>query len=420
MQIFGVSRRRSVSETSDPISSGLVGRANQCREILGVLEHALGGGGQELVQLIGPRGSGRTRLLRETIRMARTFGFDVSEGIGDEGPTHSTAPLLIAVDDPDSLRSEQLDAILAVTRCRPRRFVLATTATCSRPIAAFPRTTKVLLDPLDAEASEAMVTDLVGATLGADLRRLVMAAGGNPWLLATLVAGLCAERRITLLRGEATVRGNIVPELVTTAVSDRLAELSAPCRRLINAVAVAASPVSPAAISAVIDCDATAALAVADEANAAGVLGYLDGVIRFHNPLIQRVVLAAIPRAVRTATARLVADSGIAVSALPDTGTIAAIPLLDAESPGCAAADRQADQDRPIPWHRLSDTERIIVALVSQGMTNRQIANRVYLSPHTVNYHLRGIFRKLQVSSRVELAAVVRERPAPEAGASAR
>ncbi|WP_447003150.1 LuxR C-terminal-related transcriptional regulator [Saccharothrix isguenensis] len=55
-------------------------------------------------------------------------------------------------------------------------------------------------------------------------------------------------------------------------------------------------------------------------------------------------------------------------------------------------------------WRRLSEPERDIARLVGAGMTNRQVAKQLYLSPHTVNYHLRGIFKKLGISSRVELA----------------
>jgi DNA-binding CsgD family transcriptional regulator len=55
-------------------------------------------------------------------------------------------------------------------------------------------------------------------------------------------------------------------------------------------------------------------------------------------------------------------------------------------------------------WMSLSGVERAIAVLVAKGMTNRQIATRVRLSPHTVNYHLRGMFRKLGISSRAELA----------------
>lgn len=54
-------------------------------------------------------------------------------------------------------------------------------------------------------------------------------------------------------------------------------------------------------------------------------------------------------------------------------------------------------------WTSFSDIEQAIARLVAQGMTNRQIATRVRLSPHTVNYHLRVLFRKLGISSRAEL-----------------
>lgn len=55
-------------------------------------------------------------------------------------------------------------------------------------------------------------------------------------------------------------------------------------------------------------------------------------------------------------------------------------------------------------WEALSETERSIALLVSDGLTNRQVARRISLSPHTVNYHLRATFRKLGISSRAEVA----------------
>ncbi|MEV4511726.1 LuxR C-terminal-related transcriptional regulator [Dactylosporangium sp. NPDC049525] len=60
-------------------------------------------------------------------------------------------------------------------------------------------------------------------------------------------------------------------------------------------------------------------------------------------------------------------------------------------------------------WDSLSETERTISHLVNQGLTNRQIAKRVFLSPHTVNYHLRQIFRKLSIGSRVDLARITQQ-----------
>jgi transcriptional regulator of acetoin/glycerol metabolism/DNA-binding CsgD family transcriptional regulator len=55
----------------------------------------------------------------------------------------------------------------------------------------------------------------------------------------------------------------------------------------------------------------------------------------------------------------------------------------------------------------LTDTEHTITDLVAQGLTNRQIAERVFVSRHTVDFHLRSIFRKLDVSSRIELTRQV-------------
>ncbi|RKN08406.1 helix-turn-helix transcriptional regulator [Streptomyces radicis] len=54
-------------------------------------------------------------------------------------------------------------------------------------------------------------------------------------------------------------------------------------------------------------------------------------------------------------------------------------------------------------WASLTATERRVADLVAQGMTNRQAAAQLFLSPHTVGFHLRQIFRKLGIQSRIEL-----------------
>jgi len=55
----------------------------------------------------------------------------------------------------------------------------------------------------------------------------------------------------------------------------------------------------------------------------------------------------------------------------------------------------------------LTPTERAVVRLVAEGRTNQQVATRLFVSPHTVNTHLRNAFTKLGVRSRVELARLV-------------
>jgi DNA-binding CsgD family transcriptional regulator len=58
-------------------------------------------------------------------------------------------------------------------------------------------------------------------------------------------------------------------------------------------------------------------------------------------------------------------------------------------------------------WERLTAGERDVAAIIAEGATNREAAARLYVSPHTIDYHLRQIFRKLGVASRVELARLV-------------
>lgn len=66
------------------------------------------------------------------------------------------------------------------------------------------------------------------------------------------------------------------------------------------------------------------------------------------------------------------------------------------------------ERQRPaVGWESLTDTELVVARLVAEGLTNRQAAGRLFVSPHTVNTHLRHIFGKLGVSSRSALTAAV-------------
>ena len=58
-------------------------------------------------------------------------------------------------------------------------------------------------------------------------------------------------------------------------------------------------------------------------------------------------------------------------------------------------------------WESLTASERDVSRLVAEGLTNREVAKRLHVSPHTVNTHLRHVFEKLCVSNRAALAATV-------------
>jgi DNA-binding CsgD family transcriptional regulator len=61
-------------------------------------------------------------------------------------------------------------------------------------------------------------------------------------------------------------------------------------------------------------------------------------------------------------------------------------------------------------WPELTDSEEAVTALVAEGATNREVAERLFVSPYTVNSHLRHIFGKLGIRSRVELARLAAQR----------
>jgi DNA-binding CsgD family transcriptional regulator/tetratricopeptide (TPR) repeat protein len=60
-------------------------------------------------------------------------------------------------------------------------------------------------------------------------------------------------------------------------------------------------------------------------------------------------------------------------------------------------------------WGSLTKAELAVVQLVTEGLTNREAADRLFVSPHTVNSHLRHVFTKLGIKSRVELTQLARD-----------
>lgn len=54
-------------------------------------------------------------------------------------------------------------------------------------------------------------------------------------------------------------------------------------------------------------------------------------------------------------------------------------------------------------WSSMTDSEAAVARLVAEGLTNREVAEHLFVSPHTVSGHLRHVFAKLEINSRVEL-----------------
>ena len=64
-------------------------------------------------------------------------------------------------------------------------------------------------------------------------------------------------------------------------------------------------------------------------------------------------------------------------------------------------------------WAALTESELAVARLVADGLTNREVAERLYVSPHTVNGHLRHAFEKLGINSRVALTRIAAGHPDP-------
>jgi DNA-binding CsgD family transcriptional regulator len=54
----------------------------------------------------------------------------------------------------------------------------------------------------------------------------------------------------------------------------------------------------------------------------------------------------------------------------------------------------------------LTAQESQVASLVRQGLSNKDVAARLFISPRTVDFHLRNVFTKLGITSRTELAAL--------------
>lgn len=84
----------------------------------------------------------------------------------------------------------------------------------------------------------------------------------------------------------------------------------------------------------------------------------------------------------------------------PTSGAAAASrdPMVRAGSGSEVRADRG--------WASLTDCELRVVGLVAQGMSNRRMGEELYVSRHTIDAHLKHVFLKLDIHSRVELTVL--------------
>ena len=108
-----------------------------------------------------------------------------------------------------------------------------------------------------------------------------------------------------------------------------------------------------------------------------------------------RVLLISGAGRMSPAAARAAGASGFVSKDLEARDLAAAVRMVGL---GMTMFARKAEQPQPL----LSAREREVLDLIAAGSTNREIAEQLYLSPHTIKEHTSALYRKLGARNRAE------------------
>jgi DNA-binding CsgD family transcriptional regulator len=83
-----------------------------------------------------------------------------------------------------------------------------------------------------------------------------------------------------------------------------------------------------------------------------------------------------------------------------------AAPWVERAAAELRATGETARKRDPSTFDQLTPQELQISRLVAEGLSNKEVAAQLFLSPRTIDYHLRNVFAKLGITSRTQLARV--------------
>jgi predicted ATPase/class 3 adenylate cyclase/DNA-binding CsgD family transcriptional regulator len=206
------------------------------------------------------------------------------------------------------------------------------------------------------------------------------------------VARRCADEAVSLASGVHLAVALIARTRVAMARGEfEDAERDAH-KALVRAGAVESHATTPDAL----ECLATIACASGSHRGAARLLGAAHtlrertGIVRFK---VNDAEYDVCVNAMRTALGDSDFDSAWAEGS-----------VLSAEEAIAYAQRGRGERKRPSSgWASLTPTERDVVELVSEGLGNKEIATRLFVSPRTVQTHLTHVYAKLGLTSRVQL-----------------
>ncbi|PSL51022.1 regulatory LuxR family protein [Saccharothrix carnea] len=290
--------------------SKLYGRDREWASVLRFLS-APGG----LLAIDGPPCSGKTSLLRGAVTAAHDRGYSVVPVSGRRLAASvdviealdrveiDRVPVLIAVDQ----AHEDPAALLELPARAGHPLVSVLVALCGESAGADVREAlsghgEVLrLGPLDDDAVERMVTDLLDATPHPDLATFTAGAGGNPRLVAELIAGLREEGRLDVVGGVARPRGGWLPRRVGAVVRRQVDAMSAKATQVLRVAAVIGRSFLLQDVAAMMNETTGALLLAVDEVLASGLVVCVDERLEFGSDLVWRAVVDSMPGSVRHA-----------------------------------------------------------------------------------------------------------------------
>ena len=387
-------------------STPMIGRDHEIR-LLQTLLDAMTPGRPVLLIIDGPAGSGRTRLLEEFASVGRRPGVTVvrePEWIS-EAAAHRILQrsgggpdlLLFLCDYPRRVDPRVWPVLDLLAESHPLVVVVTARAGVDPLPAghlAAAHVCRIRLAPLSPGDVERYAALLLAGRPDEKLVDLTRVAAGRPGAVLDLITGLLEEGLVRSVAGRAVLTTVRLPARTRLRLLDQLAAMSPRARHLLQAATTLRSPFRLARLTRLLQVSTVMLLPAIEEVLESGLLVGDDEMLIFSHRLVRSLVESSMPRPV--------------VAALRD-GRPAPRP-----SPGGRGADPVAVPARTAAdWSRLTAREQEVADLVGRALTNRQVASRLRRSPHTVNYHLRQIFQKLGITSRVELASLVRQREAP-------
>ncbi len=323
----------------------------------------------------------------------------------------SSRPLLVILDDlqwADPATLYMLRSLTAGLAAQPVLWLFGTRPSPDRSEAALAVRawihgggTSISLQPIDGASAVHLATDCYDGELDAALRAQVDGALGDPLLIVELVRAHVGAGGTTA-QHDASFAASIERRLVT---------LSGETRQLLRVGAVLGRAFSVTDAAAMLGRSAVSCVPLIAEAIVAGILVDDASGLSFQHDTVRHVIHDELGPSARRGVHREAAWTLLAAGR--PYGEVAShlrSRTVTGDGEAIRASVAHSGGRRPnAGWGALSDAELSVARQVAQGRTNREVARRLFISPHTVDSHLRQAFRKLRVASRVELTRIVIE-----------